>query len=66
VIIALLSVVLAVGLLWGLVVLVALVRGGPSQPDHDPKSSDLHGSNANFGNSLQGDKSNFGRCFYDD
>jgi hypothetical protein len=66
VIVALLSVVLAGGLPWGLVVLVALVRGGPSQPDHDPKASDFHGSNENFGNSLRGDNSNFGRCFYDD
>ena len=62
----LIGLLVAGGLLWGLVVLVALVREGPSQPDHDPESSDFHGSNANFGNSLKGDNSNFGRCFYDE
>ena len=62
----LIGLLVAGGLLWGLVVLVALVRGGPSQSDHGPKASDFHGSNDNFGNSLRGDNSNLGRCFYDD
>ena len=59
-------VLVGVGAVVGWAVLVALVRTGPSQPDHDPESSDLHGSNDNFGNSLRGDNSNFGRGFYDE
>jgi hypothetical protein len=62
----LLSLLVLCGLLCGLAAIVALVRAGSSPQGHDPKSSDLHGSNANFGNSLKGDNSNFGRGFYDE
>jgi hypothetical protein len=48
------------------VVLAQPCRSIGSQQDPDPKGSDLHASNANFGNSLKGDNSNFGRCFYDE
>ncbi len=59
-------VLVGVGAMAGWAVLAALASPGPSQPDHDPKASDLHGSNDNFGNSLRGDNSNFGRYFYDE
>jgi hypothetical protein len=59
----LLFLLVAAGLLWGL---IALMRAGSSRSNPDPTSSDLHGSNANFGNSLQGDNSNFGQVFYDE
>jgi hypothetical protein len=41
-------------------------RSAGSQQDADVRAGDFHGSNANFGNSLQGDNSNFGRGFYDE
>lgn len=63
---ALFSLIVVGALLRGLAAFIALARAGSSQADHDPQSSDLHGSNANFGNSLKGDNSNFGRGFYDE
>lgn len=58
--------VAAVGAIIAWAVLTQSGRSIGSQQDSDPKGSDLHGSNANFGSSLKGDNSNFGRCFYDE
>jgi len=59
-----------VGLALGVAVLRSLVNQGRtrhrSSSSDTPGSSDLHGSKSNFGNSLQGDNSNFGRGFYDE
>jgi hypothetical protein len=47
-------------------VLSQAARSAGSQQDPDAKTSDFHGSNASFGNSLKGDNSNFGQGFYDE
>lgn len=47
-------------------VLTQAGRSTGSQQDPDPKASELHGSNANFGHNLKGGTSNFGGCFYDE
>jgi len=57
---------LIVGAAIGWRIIVALAGAPPLQGNHDHQTSDFHGSNANFGNSLQGDNSNFGRVFYDE
>lgn len=55
------------GLALGVAVLRAMARIGQQNSRGDNESThDLHGSSANFGNSLKGDNSNFGRGFYDD
>jgi hypothetical protein len=41
-------------------------RSAGSQADSESIAYDFHGSDANFGNSLQGDNSNFGQAFYDE
>ena len=57
---ALFSLIVVGALLRGLAAFIALARAGSSQADHDPQSSDLHGSNANFGNSLRGETMTLG------
>ncbi len=56
------------GLAVGVVVLRAMARHGQRhrQSEADPKAGDFHSSNANFGNSLQGDNIYFSRGFYDE
>jgi len=63
----LLVLLVCLGLAIVVAAIVALAHARTSQQGRGPTtSSDLHGSNANFGNSLQGDNSNFGRVFYDE
>ena len=64
---ALLWMAILSGLVMGVAALRAMARHGRQSRHGESKPrSDLHGFNANFGTSLKGHNSNFGRGFYDE